>query len=157
MNILIFYEIEPWLIFCIYPIMHRVWRPVKGYLSRNAVSCQCLNWKYFTFATNSWAETCAKLKSIFILWNWLWEWLATCLIKEIFWLMTPCQECQEKVEFSIVEEAVGACFWWSYFSINCTWVNNPGNPSLKRTQRSCKARELQAIDNQWAVATGIAN
>ena len=36
---------------CAYPIMHRVWRPIYGYLWRNAVSDQCLHWKYFTFAT----------------------------------------------------------------------------------------------------------
>ena len=29
--------------------MHQVWRPIYGYLWRNAVSDQCLHWKYFTF------------------------------------------------------------------------------------------------------------
>ena len=28
----------------------------------------------------------------------------------ILWAMTPCQEYQEKVEFSILEEAVSLCF-----------------------------------------------
>ena len=35
---------------CAYPIMHWVWRPIYRYLWRNAVSDQCLHWKYFTFA-----------------------------------------------------------------------------------------------------------
>ena len=36
------------------------------------------------------------------------------------------QECQEKVEFLIIKEAVSSrC----YFIINCAWANYPGNPS----------------------------
>ena len=41
--------------------------------------------------------------------------------------MTPCQECQENVQFSIVQEAVSLHFWLSYFSINCAWANYNGN------------------------------
>ena len=32
------------------------------------------------------------------------------ILQAIFWPMTPCQECQEKVEFLIVEEAVSSRF-----------------------------------------------
>ena len=34
---------------------------------------------------------------------------------EIFWPMTPCQECQKKVEFSIAEEAVNSRFLINLF------------------------------------------
>ena len=47
---------------CAYQIMHRVWRPIYGHLWRNAISDQCLHWKYFTFASNSRAEARAKFK-----------------------------------------------------------------------------------------------
>ena len=30
--------------------------------------------------------------------------------KELFWLVTPCRECQEKVEFLTVEEVVSSHF-----------------------------------------------
>ena len=45
--------------------MHPVWRLIYGTCDVTyAVSAQCLHWKYFTFTTDSWAETRAELKSI---------------------------------------------------------------------------------------------
>ena len=43
------------------------------------------------------------------------------------------------------------------FSINCAWTTYPGNASLVETQCCRSARELQAVDEQWAVTARIAN
>ena len=45
--------------------MHRVWRSINRYLWCNSGTYQCVHWKYFTFITDSRAETCAELKSIY--------------------------------------------------------------------------------------------
>ena len=132
-----------------YPEMHLDWRPIYGHLWCNAVSDQCLHWKYFTFATDSQAETPLIIekhlyfvKLIMRMVSYIWK---------IFWPMTPCQECQEEAEFSIIEEAVNI-FWWSYFIINCTWANYPGNPCLIQTQCSREAwYHPKLLIDQWAV------
>ena len=135
-------------------------------------SKRSIHWKCFTFAANSQAETCSIIKMHFYPVKLIRR-MVSYIPQEIFWLMTPCQGCQEKVEFWIIEEAVNSRFWWSYFIINCdcqftfcgevTLSSTPHEWTtlvtlhLYKYNVAAKHGSLKPSIDQWVVTSRIAN
>ena len=92
--------------------MHRVRRPTYRYLWRNAVSDQCLHWKYFLFTTIHGWKHLQKTDLYFV--KLIMQKVSYIPLENIL-ADDPLQRMSKKVEFSIAEEAVSSRFLINLF------------------------------------------